>query len=274
MAGVLVFVSIVLITIYFREPAGGGLHGVQSAGATVLRPFEVGAERVARPFRDAYGWFAGLFHAKSQNADLRRQVNKLSGIVIQNQNATQENAELKRLLHYVGSRNFPDCCRYVATAVIGRPPNEFQQQIGIDAGRLNGVRQDDPVVNSDGLVGLVTKVARDTSQVTLLTDPSVNVAAMDLTTKATGVVSHGQGRGTLVVDRVSKSQTINPGDWIVTQGWRSTHGIGSLWPATVQVICPGAWNVSRYRTIWSAVQTARWYRVTSGRPRTVTGANR
>ena len=57
-AGLLVFLSIVLITIYFREPSNGGLHGVQSAGATVLRPFEVGAERVAQPFRDAYGWFA------------------------------------------------------------------------------------------------------------------------------------------------------------------------------------------------------------------------
>src|SRR5207253_8257180 len=55
-AGVLVFVSIVLITIYFREPAGGSLHGIQSGGATVLRPFEVGAERVASPFRDGYGW--------------------------------------------------------------------------------------------------------------------------------------------------------------------------------------------------------------------------
>ena len=41
--------SLVLITLSFREPAGGGLHTVQSAGATVLRPFEVGAERVAAP---------------------------------------------------------------------------------------------------------------------------------------------------------------------------------------------------------------------------------
>jgi len=75
-AGVLVLLSIVLITVYFREPAGGGLHSVQSGGATVLRPFEVGAERVARPFRDAYGWFAGLVHAKSQNAALRAQVDR------------------------------------------------------------------------------------------------------------------------------------------------------------------------------------------------------
>lgn len=234
MAGVLVFVSIVLITIYFREPASGGLHGVQSAGATVLRPFEVGAERVARPFRDAYGWFAGLFHAKSQNADLRTQVRKLSLSVAQQQNAIQENAELKHLLHYVGTRNFPANYDYVATAIISRPPNEFEQQIGIAAGRIQGIRQDDPVVNADGLVGLVTKVARDQSEVTLLTDPSVNVSAMDLGTKATGVVSQGQGRGTLILDRVSKSQTIRPGDWIVTQGWR-VGKLTSIYPKGIPI---------------------------------------
>ena len=234
MAGVLVFVSIVLITIYFREPVGGSLHGVQSAGATVLRPFEVGAERVARPFRDAYGWFAGLFHAKSQNADLRRQVNKLSSQVIRSQNAVQENAELKKLLHYVGARSFPGDYDYVATAIIGRPPTEFQQQVTIDVGRVNGIRQDDPVVNADGLVGVVTKVAHDQSQVTLLTDPSVNVAAMDLTTKATGVLGHGQGRETLILDRVSKSQTINPGDWIVTQGYK-LGPLTSIYPKGIPV---------------------------------------
>ena len=35
-AAVLVLLSIALITIYFRESSGGGLHRVQSAGATVL----------------------------------------------------------------------------------------------------------------------------------------------------------------------------------------------------------------------------------------------
>ena len=233
-AGALVLVSIVLITIYFREPAGGGLHSVQSAGAAVLRPFEVGAERVARPFRDAYGWFAGLIHAKSQNAGLRRQVEKLSSAVIQQQTAVQENAQLKKLLHYVGSRNFPSGYRYVATEIINRPPNEFQQQVGIDAGSTSGIRQDDPVVNEDGLVGLVTKVARDNAQVTLLTDPSLNVSAMDLTTKASGMVSHGQGRGTLILDRVSKTQIIRPGDWIVTQHWRFGN-LTSLYPQGIPV---------------------------------------
>ena len=230
----LVFVSIVLITIYFREPSGGSLHGVQSGGAAVLRPFEVGAERVARPFRDAYGWFAGLVHAKSQNAGLRSEVDRLSQQVIQNQTAQQENADLKRLLHYVGLPSFPSGYDYVATSIIARPPNEFQQQVDIAAGSVNGIRKNDPVVNADGLVGLVTEVAHNQAQVTLLTDPNMNVSALDLTTKATGMVSHGQGRGTLILDRVLKSQTVRPGEWIVTSGFKS-QGLASLYPKGIPI---------------------------------------
>ena len=221
MAGVLVFVSIVLITIYFREPSGGSLHGIQSGGAAVLRPFEVGAERVARPFRDAYGWFAGLVHAKSQNARLRRQLDLYSQQVIQNQTALQENADLKRQLNYVSSPAFPRGYDYVAAAIISRPPSEFQQQVGIAAGSVKGIRVYDPVVNDDGLVGLVTQVARDTAEVTLLTDPTLNVSALDEQTKASGVVRHGQGRATVILDRVQKSLSVRRQDWIVTSGFKS-----------------------------------------------------
>jgi len=232
--GALVLLSIVLITIYFREPAGGGLHGVQSVGAATLRPFEVGAERVARPFRDGYDWFSGLLHAKSQNASLRSQVAGLSQQVIQNQTAAEQNAELRRLLHYVGSRDFPRGYDYVATAIISRPPSEFQQQIGIAAGTTSGIRVNDPVVNADGLVGLVTQVARDNAEVTLLTDPNLQVSAQDLNTKATGIVSHGQGRSTLILDRVSKSQAVSPRDLIITQGWKFGK-LTSLYPRGIPI---------------------------------------
>ena len=233
-AGALVLLSIVLITIYFREPSGGGLHGVQSGGAAVLRPFEIGANRVAAPFRDGYGWFAGLVHAKSENARLRSEVDKYSQLATQNANAAQENADLKRQLSFVGSKDFPRDYKYVATDITSRPPSEFDQQVTIAAGASSGIRFEDPVVNADGLVGLVTQVAHDTAQVTLLTDPTVPVSAIDLATRATGIVKPGQGRGTLILDRVSKSQTINQDDLIVTQGWRFGK-LKSLYPRGIPI---------------------------------------
>lgn len=211
--------SLVLITIYFREPSNGGLHGVQSAGAAVLRPFEVGATRVAQPFRDGYGWFAGLVHAKSENARLRAEVDRYRQLAIQNAGAAQVNADLKKQLGYVGSREFPQDYNDVPTDIIGRSPGEFDQQVTIAAGSGSGIRTDDPVVNADGLIGLVTKVTHDTAQVTLLTDPELKVSAIDLHTRASGMVSAGPSRGTLIVDRVSKAQQIHQNDLIVTQGW-------------------------------------------------------
>jgi rod shape-determining protein MreC len=250
-AGVLVLLSLVLITIYFREPAGGGLHSVQSAGATVLRPFEVGAERIARPFRDAYGYFAGLIHAKSQNAHLRAQLDKVTQEVIQSSTAADENADLRRQLNYVSSPRFPQDYDYVATSVISRPASEFQQEIGIAAGSGNGVRENDPVVTADGLVGLVTQVAHDTAQVTLLTDPRLSVSALDMQTKATGMLSPGQGRGTLTLGRVPKSQMLSAGDPIVTQRWRFGN-LTSLYPEGILIGYLSGASQSEVDLYWQA----------------------
>jgi rod shape-determining protein MreC len=250
-AGVLVLLSLVLITVYFREPASGGLHSVQGTGATVLRPFEVASNRVAAPFRDAYGWFAGLIHAKSENAKLRAQVDQLRQEAIQNANAAQENNDLRAQLHFIGLPRFPQDYNPVATDVISRPPSEFQQQIGIAAGSTSGIRVNDPVATADGLVGKVSSVAPHTAQVTLLSDPNLNVSALDVQTQATGLVSHGEGPGTLTLDRVQKSQVLHEGDTIVTQGWK-LKGLSSIYPYGIQIgTVTGATN-SEVDLYWNA----------------------
>src|SRR6185312_3283594 len=178
-AGVLVLLSLVLITVYFRESASGSLHGAQGTAATVLRPFEVGANRVAAPFRDTYGWFAGLIHAKSENGRLRAEVDKLRARVIQNANAAQENTTLRSQLHYVGLPRFPQDYRPVPTDVISGAPTEFQQQLGIAAGANSGLRVNARGVTPDGLVGKISKAAGHNAQVALLTDPTLHVAGID-----------------------------------------------------------------------------------------------
>jgi rod shape-determining protein MreC len=231
--GVLVVLSLALITVYFRESSSGALHGAQGAGATVLRPFEVGAERVAAPFRDAYGWFRGLVHARSENGRLRAEVDKLRQEVIQNNTAVEENKTLRAQLGYVDGARFPADFAAINARVLARPPGEFEQQIVISAGSADGVRLHAPVVTADGLVGNVTLVTASASRVTLLTDASSAVAAVDLQTKAVGIVRHGSGGG-LFFDRVSKDQTINDGDTVVTAGTQAGE-LPDLYPRGIQI---------------------------------------
>jgi rod shape-determining protein MreC len=224
-----------MITISFREEPGGPLHDVQSAGATALRPLQVGAERVVRPFRDAYGWFAELFSAKGEVERLRLENERLRQEAVQFRNAYAENRTLREFLDYKAPPTYPRDFDPVFAAVIGHPSALFVQQVVIAAGRDDGVRLDDPVVNTDGLVGRVTEVTPDTAQVTLLTDESTSVSARDLQTEATGLVENGRaGSGSLVLSRVEKRYEVHQGDEIVTAG--SQRGqLPSLFPRGISV---------------------------------------
>jgi rod shape-determining protein MreC len=235
-AVVLVVLSLALITGYFRESESGPLHDVQGGTASVLHPFQVGAERIARPFQDTYGWLAGFFHAKSENEQLKAQVRLLRIQAVQNATAAQENLDLRRAVEYQSGPSFPRDYEQVGARITNHVPSEFRQEVGISAGRDDGLRKYDPVVDADGLlVGYVAKLTGSTALVTLLTDPSFAVSGYDVQTRTHGLVKHGQGGGeTLVLDLVPKEKIVRERDIIVTAGRRSGE-LPSLFPADIPV---------------------------------------
>jgi rod shape-determining protein MreC len=233
--GVLVVLALGLLTATFRQGEDGRLGPVHNAAAAALRPFEVAAERVARPFRDAYGWFNDLTTARDDAEDLRAENERLRQQVIQNQLAANETRGLKALLGYVEGPTFPEDYTGLATAVISRPSQAFGRSMVVAVGSRNGVRLNAPVVTADGLVGLITRVGSNSARVTLLTDEESAVSALDLRTSAPGIVRHGRGGGsTLVLDRVPKELRVRLGDTIVTAGWRSGP-LSSLYPRGIPI---------------------------------------
>ena len=235
-AAVLVVVSLAMLTVYFREADSGPMHSVQSGGASVLHPFQVGAERVARPFRDAYGWASGLVHARSENDGLREEIRMLRQSNIQNQGAARENRELRAALDFISGPSFPSDYDQVAASVTSHAPNEFEQSLVISAGGRDGVNKNDPVVSSDGyLVGQVTKVTRDSAEVTLLTDSVTAVTALDNETNTVGVLEIGDGPDRpFELNRVPKEKVVHKGDTIVTAGRRFGR-LGSLFPRGISI---------------------------------------
>jgi rod shape-determining protein MreC len=61
------------------------------------------------------------------------------------------------------------------------------------------------------------------------------VPAIDLRTRAPGIVQHGRGtRETLILDRVRKEELVRVGDELVTAGWRAA-GFESLYPKGIAI---------------------------------------
>ena len=234
MLGTLVVLALALITISFREQSSGPLHDAQGAVASVLQPVEVAVERVARPFRDAYGWTKSLFRARSEAERLRAENEQLKQQVIQNESALQQNVVFRRLLDYRDSPAFPADFDGVAAEVLVRPSSAFEQEIVVAAGSGDGIEVNAPVVTAAGFVGTVTSVTEDAARVRLLTDESSAVSAVDLRTRAAGIVVPGQAGDSLVLDRVSKKEVVRVDDEIITAGWRSA-GLASLYPKGIPI---------------------------------------
>jgi rod shape-determining protein MreC len=248
--GTLVLVALALITASFRERSDGPLHDVQGAVASALQPLEIAVERVARPFRDAYGWTKDLFQARSENEELRAENRQLRQQVIQNESALQENVILRQLLDYRGSPAFPDEYTGIATQVISQPSGAFEQTVVVAAGSDDGVVPGAPVVTAAGLVGTVTSVNEGAARVRLITDQSSAVSAIDLRTQASGIVEP-QSDGSLILDRVAKKEVVRVGDEIITSGWRSGQ-LSSLYPKGLtigRVTFVGRLNTDLYQQV-------------------------
>ena len=224
--------SLVLITLSFRSDT---LDPVQSFGASVLRPFEIAANRVAQPFRDAAGWTSGLVHARSENERLKREVERLQQQLLARETALLEIQDLKRKLRYLEGPAFPKDYRGVAATVLTNPTT-FEQTVTIAAGSNHGVAVEDVVVTETGLVGQVTKVFPSVSRVMLINDPESAVRAADARNRATvGVLERGSSSDSLVLNRVGKDKRVERGDTIITAGSPGGGELPSVFPRSIRI---------------------------------------
>jgi rod shape-determining protein MreC len=238
--GFLVLASLVLITVSFRSSA---LDGVQGTGATVLRPFEVAADRIARPFADTIGWFRGLVDAKNENKKLRAQNEALRRELILNEGALQENVQLRKSLNYKGPPSIADFEK-VHTSVVANSQGALDESVVIGAGKADGVQVGSVVVEplggpdgSGALVGTVDRATTHESRVTLLTDSESAVTATDVTNPSViGAVRRGGGSSdVLILDRVQKRPVVRVGDTIVTAGSLGAGPLTSKFPRGIPI---------------------------------------
>jgi rod shape-determining protein MreC len=229
----LVALSLVLVTVYFGESAGGGLHAVQRGSMEALAPIQEGANRVLKPFRDAFGWFGSTLDAKSERDKLKRERDELRTEVTRLQVQGTENRRLTALLG-INSAGGLKTYEPVQARVFARSPNSWYSTVEINKGSSDGVAPDQPVVNGEGLVGKVKSVTGGSAVVMLLTDQDFGVSAKAASSGEPGTIDPAVGApGELRFDLVPRGQRVEKGERIVTAGtiserWKSLFPPGIL----------------------------------------------
>ncbi len=230
----LVALSLFLLTAYFGESSGGGLHAVQRGALEVLAPIQEGANKALKPFRDLFGWFGDTLDAQDERDRLKRERDSLRGEVAQLQSRTRELEQLKGIqeMNTTGGLAQYDP---IQARVYQRSPSTWYQTVIINKGTSDGVTVDDPVVNGQGLVGKVKSVSDGNAVVMLLTDQDFGVSALAPRRGEPGSITPIPGAGgDLLFDLVDNAEEIRKGDLIVTAGTSSVR-LPSVYPRSILI---------------------------------------
>ena len=215
---VLCILALGVLTTQVRSPEQRRIGWLGVAVQVVLAPMASGLSRIGDVVDRGWALITEIGRLRTENRRLAAEVARLREENAQLQDAAQEAQRLRSLMA-VRQQSF----RTVSARVIGRDPSHWFNTLLIDRGPRDGVRRNDPVVTSEGLVGHVIEASGGWARVLLVLDPRSAIGVLVGRSRDAGV-AEGQGQPMLRVKYLSRDAEIQPGDQVVTAG------LGEIYP--------------------------------------------
>ena len=235
----LVVVALFLIGIMIYAASTGG---VSTIPATITGAIVTPLQSLATTVSDGFNSFIGIFTdsnaLREENERLQSEVNEL-----------RRQNELYREFLELKEQN-PDY-QFADGRVIAMDPADKYGNFTIDAGSLEGVKANDPVVTPDGLVGVVYEVGLNYAKVRTILDPATQVSAYVSRTRSGGVTGGSASlaqEGLLRLNLLSRDSGAATGDYVVTSGRGGIYPEGLL-IGTIQEIQPESDALTMYAVI-------------------------
>jgi rod shape-determining protein MreC len=228
----LVSISLVTITVDYREGTDGPLASLGDGALAVVSPLQEAVSKVTHPIGN---FFSTLFRLPSIRRDrdvLRERVDTLETRLAEGRAEQARLAELEALIgvqESLGNRIETTGAQVIANGV-----SNFEWTITIDKGSSDGIHENMPVVASAGLVGHVVNVGTSSSVVQLIIDPDSSVAGRLDVSRRTGLLS-GEGPADLQMSLVEPTVEVAPDEHVVTAGYRIAGVAESLYPPNVLI---------------------------------------
>jgi rod shape-determining protein MreC len=202
------------INIFFTGNRPGARAGKPSLALLwTLRPFQNSAADFASDSQGFFHDYLDLVNVRQQNDQLKREVAELEAEHTRMVELQVENRHLADLLELREALGMSA----VAARVIGVDPSGISDTLIISDGSDSGLRREDAVISTDGVVGKLIAVGPDSSRVLLIDDHNSGLDAFDQRSRARGIVS-GELDAGMTMKYVDRTEDVRPGDAIVTSG--------------------------------------------------------
>ena len=225
----LVSISLVTITVDYREGSDGPLATLGDGALAVISPLQEVVSKVTHPVGNFFSTLFRLPSIRHERDVLRERVDALETQLAEGRADQAEREALFGLQESLGNR-----IETTAAQVIANGVSNFEWTITIDKGSSVGISVGMPVVSSAGLVGHVVRVGTSSSVVQLLIDPDSSVAGRLDVSRQTGLLS-GSGPSDLQMSLVDPTVDVAPDEHVVTAGYRIAGVAESLYPPNILI---------------------------------------
>ena len=197
------------------------------AVATLLYPVQ---RALLVPVEAALGgreYVAGLATAVSSEREARRQLAEQSERALRADQLTKENSRLRALLALGPTLDV----RSQAAELLYEAADPYSRKVIINRGLSSHIAPGSPVVNEAGVLGQVTRVFLQSSEVTLLIDRDAAIPVLDVRTGKRSVAfgSTVAGAGLLEMRYMASNADVAVGDVL------TTSGLDGIFPAGLSV---------------------------------------
>ena len=207
----LIFLSIMILTLSSRRPYTA--HGPGRIAIALVAPFQKVIIHTTRFLSDIWEHYFFLVSVSQENERLHRELREAKALNFQCRETQLANERLRGLLGLGKKIKQP----LIAAEVVGKDPSPWFQTVLVDKGSADGVRKGLPVINREGIVGLVIEATGHYAKVMLITDPNSAVDAVEQNSRARGIVKGGTS-GYCVFNYVLRKHNISVGETVVTSG--------------------------------------------------------
>jgi rod shape-determining protein MreC len=214
---VTVTLAVALFVLRQSARAPGELSTLDRGILTLITPVQSALSTLARGIGGFAGRYMDLVHVRGENEALRSENSRLRADLFDARRAAAESARYQRLL---GLRDTVTAETLVARVVaIDASPYFRVARVTVDRGE-SSVRRGMPVITPEGVVGRISRVAGESSDILLSVDPR---SAIDVIVPRTG------GRGLLrgkpgdngyraSIEYLAHGEQAKEGDVVVTSG--------------------------------------------------------
>lgn len=225
-----------------------GIPFVAKLAGFALTPAQRATTSVYNTLSSTLGEFILAPKIADENERLLEENARLRDQLVEFERYKAENSQLKEYLE-IKKKNQDFLVE--PAIVIGRDTADRFYSFVIDRGSLDGIAVNNPVITSQGLVGVVSEVQPTFSKVITILDTTLQVGAMDVETREIGITE-----GTVVTAMEGKLRlSLLPRDSKAEKGnLVVTTGVGGMFPrdlviGSVENVLPDGQGLSLYAEI-------------------------